>query len=614
MQSSLALGDVIGSGVSGVVYKGRYNNQTAAIKRFLLRGHTVDDSEIEREIDQLKSLHSRFIIQYHAVQCQDREILLITDYADGGSLRQAIDDSRIIDWGQKERIAQEIAAGLAYIHQESILHRDLRSDNVLLTRHMDVKLCDFGLATIKKSSEDPSKDPLRSTLLWMAPELVLAGRPLYSSKSDMYALGMVMWEMAAMCTTPFKDVSSQHAAATAVYCGKREQLPGDTPSEYRGWVDLCWKQDPSERPEAIKVKIGANVLSVKPGTGTVKANSDIRAGSHGALDDIVIWVDPPEAGRRDWALSRFRMTPRVGTMAIVLVLMYLHALFFHQDYPQQTASVCMATELEGTTEQSNLSTLLSKGGHLKQSDAGVARWLTNPANRLLAMAQNRAGILYESGQYVEQSHVEAVKWFIKAADRGSLEAQTNLGLMYTHGQGVEQNDAEAYKWFVKAACQGQPASQSNLGWMYATGRYVQQNATMAVKWYTMAASQEFSEAQRSLGLMYWLGQDVVQSDLEAVRWFTKAASQGNSYAQHNLGFMYAHGRGVEQSDTEAVRWYVKAASQGISESQFYLGLMYSTGRGVEQSDVEAVRWYTKAASQGNSGAQNNLGLMYKNGR
>ncbi|KAG0248747.1 hypothetical protein DFQ27_000675, partial [Actinomortierella ambigua] len=261
---SLELGDVIGSGVSAVVYKGRYNNQTAAIKRFVLRGHTVDDSEIRREIDQLKSFHSRFIIQYHGVKCQNREILLITDYADGGSLRQAIDDTRIIDWGQKERIAQEIAAGLAYIHQESILHRDLRSDNVLLTTHMDVKLCDFGLATIKNSSEDPSKDPLRSTLLWMAPELVLAGRPLYSSKSDMYALGMVMWEMAAMCTTPFKDMSSQHAAATAVYCGKREQLPGDTPSEYRGWVDLCWKQDPSERPDAINVEFGAHALSVKP--------------------------------------------------------------------------------------------------------------------------------------------------------------------------------------------------------------------------------------------------------------------------------------------------------------------------------------------------------------
>ncbi|KAG0248643.1 hypothetical protein DFQ27_000767 [Actinomortierella ambigua] len=98
----------------------------------------------------------------------------------------------------------------------------------------------------------------------MAPELVLADRPLYSNKSDMYALGMVMWEMAAMCTKPFKDISSQHAAATAVYYGKREQLPGDTPSEYRGWVDLCWKQDPSERPDAIKVGFGAHALSVKP--------------------------------------------------------------------------------------------------------------------------------------------------------------------------------------------------------------------------------------------------------------------------------------------------------------------------------------------------------------
>ncbi|KAF9154145.1 hypothetical protein DFQ26_000324, partial [Actinomortierella ambigua] len=140
--------------------------------------------------------------------------------------------------------------GLDFIHHKGIVHRDLKSTNVLLTHHMEVKLCDVGSPTIKATARSRCKGnpALNGSLRWMAPELLMNG-PQYTTKSDMYALGMVMWEMAANCTRPFQDLLDCSAVVATILRGKREVLPNDTPNDYHQWVLRCWEQDPDKRPE-----------------------------------------------------------------------------------------------------------------------------------------------------------------------------------------------------------------------------------------------------------------------------------------------------------------------------------------------------------------------------
>ncbi|KAG0217517.1 hypothetical protein BGW41_000555, partial [Actinomortierella wolfii] len=163
---------------------------------------------IENEIQLLRQLKNhRHIIQFFGAAYHNDDVWLITDYAECGSLKLAIDANYLTDWEDKRRIAQEIASGLEYIHYKNILHRDLKSANVLLTSRKEVKLCDFGLAVVKGLSTIPENVALCGTIRWMAPEL-LDGSPQYSTKSDIYAFGMVMWEMAAMCTKPFASMAN----------------------------------------------------------------------------------------------------------------------------------------------------------------------------------------------------------------------------------------------------------------------------------------------------------------------------------------------------------------------------------------------------------------------
>ncbi|KAG0249387.1 hypothetical protein DFQ27_000147, partial [Actinomortierella ambigua] len=657
----LDIGEFIGAGTYGVVFQGRYNTRKAAIKKFRLYQHTTDQVRtIEEEIEMLRHLQYRHIIQFYGVHRQGNEISLVTDFAEGGSLKQAIEDSRVAGWHIKIRIAQEIADGLAYIHHEGILHRDLKSDNVLLTGHMEVKLCDFGLAVIKTSSGGHSTEVMRGTFRWLAPELVLSERPRYSTKSDMYALGMVMWEMASMCTIPFRTMSNNVAVAQAVHGGRREQLPDETPIIYWRWVHLCWKQSPSDRPDAHEMTIMDDVSSERELTNTVGTSvcmltTNAYEQGTASTSSSSVFSATQEPGAVHPPMDFFSLN-RKATLNDVDAQVSLAEMYetggngVPNDNEMAFVWYLRAAQQGHVDAMARVGDMYAEGRGTEQSDDEAARWHkqatdqrpnldssgsslrvmmdvldTNQdrvqaraeiqaAERGDARAQFNVGCMYFSGRGVEESDVEAVKWFTMAASQGHPNAQNNLGVMYENGQGVEQSDVEAVEWYTKAANQGDPDGQSSLGRMYLDGRGVDQSDIEAVKWFTKAADQGDPDGQVNLGVMYSNGRGVKQSHGEAFKWYTKAASQEDPDAQKNLGVMYKYGQGVEQSDVEAVKWFAKAASQGNPTAQYNLGWMYKNGRGVEQSDVEAVKWYTEAASQGNPDGEFSLGWMYFDGR
>ncbi|KAG0260131.1 hypothetical protein DFQ27_003740 [Actinomortierella ambigua] len=641
-ENSTQIGKLIGTGAYGAVFKGRYNTRKAAIKRFQLHQHNTDEVEtIEHEIGLLKRLQYRHVIQFYGVHRQGNEISLVMDFAEGGSLKQAIEDSRVAGWHIKSRIAQEIAYGPAYIHHEGILHRDLKSDNVLLSSHMEVKLCDFGLAVVKTSNSGHSTEVMRGTVRWLAPELVASERPRYTTKSDMYALGMVMWEMAAMCTVPFKAMTNNLVMAKAVHGGQREKLPEKTPAIYQHWVDLCWKHDPSDRPDAHEVSIVDDALSGldSANTGTLWCTLTNTYEERIVPEVPPLVTSTPAKTSAIPPLMRFISLSRKAVLndadaQVSLAEMYeIGGSGVPKDNEKAFVWYLRAAQLGHLDAMGRVSGMYAEGRGTEQSDEDAARWqhqATDQRRSNLASVsveedsrdkswfrttsrKQLAGMKSSLGSVINV--LDTNQDIVKAqAERGGARAQFIVGSMYEQGRGVEQSDVEAVKWYTKAAGQGNPQAQNNLGRMYLDGRGVEQSDVEAVKWYTKAASQGNPQAQDSLGSMYRLGRGVEQRDVEVVKWYTKAASQGSPNAQNNLGTMYANGRGVEQSDVEAVKWYTKAASQGYPDAQFNLGWMYETGRGVEQSDVEAVTWYTKAAIQGNRNAQNNLGSMYRQGR
>ncbi|KAG0263906.1 hypothetical protein DFQ27_001558, partial [Actinomortierella ambigua] len=561
--SSLVVHSPLGAGAYGQVYHATWKGRKVAVKKFFVAQNDVHQTAaIQREVELLQTLIDRHIIQFYGTTSYEGMLVLIMDYAEGGSLQGAIASRRLSDWPTKTRIAHEIARGLAYIHHEGVIHRDLKSLNVLLTRHMEVKLCDFGLATVKVRSAAMSTT-LKGTFRWMAPEL-FALKPKYSAKSDMYALGMVMWEMAANSTMPFKDQLDNHTVMTFVTKGEREELPDETPSDYRKWVERCWAHNPLERPDASEMVVEDDAPDTADGLGsdmTMMSLSNIP----GMTISMVSSVGASSTGSSTIGASS------VGT-----------------DMTSDAASQPPPNDLSEIQK-------LAKGGHLE--------------------TQMTLACMYENGVGVAQDDFQALTWYLRAAKQGSVEAQYKTGYFYYRGIGTQVNIIKAESWLRQAAEGGNREAQRYLGRMYEHGHKgkIPQDYAKAVSWYRMAAEQGDAPSQCLLGNLYAEGRGVEQDNVQAVSWYLKAAEQGDPIAQCNLGIHYENGEGVKQDYVVAVAWYLKAAEQGVRGAQNNLGTKYERGAGVEQDDTKAAMWYLKAAKQGSPSAQCNIGRMYENG-
>ncbi|KAF9976351.1 copper transport protein ctr1 [Actinomortierella ambigua] len=582
--SSLVVRNVIGAGGYGHVYHASWKGRKAAVKKFfVVREEVRQSAAIQREIDILKSLVDRHVIQFYGTAYHEGMLVLIMDYAEGGSLKRAIDSRRVTDWPTKKRVAQEIVRGLAYIHHEGVIHRDLKSLNVLFTRHMEVKLCDFGLATIKVRSV-VSSTTLKGTIRWMAPELFVR-KPNYSTKSDMYALGIVMWEMAANCTMPFQNQPSNEIVARLVEAGEREELPEDTPDDYRQWVERCWAHDPLERPEASEMVVDDDVSDhgdddeVEVDTSLDNMTSDVQilTTRHSSSDDPGVTGEITDKSPED-----------------------VKALLTRASKDDVEALLALASIYEN-------------GIGVDRDDSMAFKWYLRAAELHSTLAEAKTGDNFYHGRGTPKDLEAAVHWRRQAAEKGHSEAQLNLGLMYDNGRGVVQDYTEAASWYRKSAEQGNAIAQNNLGLMYQSGYGVVRDYAKALSWYHKSADQGSSTAQNNIGVLYENGIGVASDKVEARSWYRKSAEQGYKPAQYKLGDMYRYGNGVAKDDSEALLWYRKAAERGYEPAQYKLGDMYMYGNGVAKDYAEALLWYRKSADQGNAHAQFEVGQMYKKG-
>ncbi|MCE8162864.1 MAG: protein kinase [Candidatus Moeniiplasma glomeromycotorum] len=239
----------ISRGGYGEVYYGEWKSQEVAVKKLYLSNTSKSDlKDIQKEISILKNLRNRYIIQYYDTYSDNQELLIIMDYAENGTLTKFINDNKNKEhnWELNVKLIEQIVKGLAYIHHEGIIHRDLKSMNILLTKNNDVKIADFGLSKTKIISSSNSRHSgVIGTLRWMASELLKDGK--YSEQSDIYALGMVIWEIVAKCTKPFEHDDDNLVQFHFIVNSRKEDIPSDTLKDIRYIIEQCWKDNPSER-------------------------------------------------------------------------------------------------------------------------------------------------------------------------------------------------------------------------------------------------------------------------------------------------------------------------------------------------------------------------------
>lgn len=255
----------------GIVYKGIFHKRRhghdeqleCAIKRLKAKELTNKDLQnIHREIQSQYSLKYPSILELYGFYipfCEVGKCTIVTPYMRNGSLHRILQKEARHqaphDWTNTTRAINifGIAAGMCYMHQKKVLHRDLKTDNILVDDDFYPKICDFGCSKIIKDGLDEIIQSTNcGTPVYMAPELILGED--YNSKIDVFAYAMILYELFALYPA-YEDPHSPHKFAYLqnIVDGKRPKLDGRFPDFFKELITKCWAQNPEERPSFVEI-------------------------------------------------------------------------------------------------------------------------------------------------------------------------------------------------------------------------------------------------------------------------------------------------------------------------------------------------------------------------
>ncbi|KAJ0255724.1 serine/threonine-protein kinase SIS8 [Hirschfeldia incana] len=263
----LTLGERIGLGSYGEVYRGDWHGTEVAAKKFLdqdLTGEALE--EFRSEVQIMKKLRHPNIVLFMGAVTRPPNLSIITEFLPRGSLYRLIHrPNNQLDERRRLRMALDAARGMNYLHSCSpmIVHRDLKSPNLLVDKNWVVKVCDFGLSRMKNSTYLSSKSTA-GTAEWMAPE-VLRNEPA-DEKCDVYSYGVILWELFTL-QQPWGRMNAMQVVGAVGFQHRRLDIPDFVDPAIAELISKCWQTDSKLRPSFAEIMVTLKRLQ-RPVTGS----------------------------------------------------------------------------------------------------------------------------------------------------------------------------------------------------------------------------------------------------------------------------------------------------------------------------------------------------------
>ncbi|KAF8365872.1 dlk-1 [Pristionchus pacificus] len=228
----------LGSGSQGAVFSGSWNGRPVAVKDIK-----------EAEIGHLKHLEHPNIIKFLGVCRQAPVFAVVMEYCTRGQLcevlkkEHSVDSLEWVDW------AKQIADGMDYLHKNKVIHRDLKSPNILMTEDGQLRICDFGTSH-QLNKMNSTQMSFCGTVSWIAPEMIK--KEPCNEKVDVWSFGVVLWEMLTR-EQPYKNIDSM-----AIIWGVGSNqlslpIPPTAPEGLKLLMRQCWSLKPRNRPSFVNI-------------------------------------------------------------------------------------------------------------------------------------------------------------------------------------------------------------------------------------------------------------------------------------------------------------------------------------------------------------------------
>lgn len=244
----LTIGEQIGQGSCGTVYHGLWYGSDVAIKVFSEQEYSTELVDtFRKEVSLMKRLRHPNILLFMGAVTSSERLCIVSEFLPRGSLFRLLQrNTPGMDWKRRVRMALDIARGMNYLHHLNppIVHRDLKSSNLLVDKNWTVKVGDFGLSRLKNATFLTAKSG-KGTPQWMAPE-VLRNEPS-NEKSDVYSFGVVLWELATE-KIPWENLNPMQVVGAVGFMNQRLEISQGLDSHWAAIIESCWHDDTQCRP------------------------------------------------------------------------------------------------------------------------------------------------------------------------------------------------------------------------------------------------------------------------------------------------------------------------------------------------------------------------------
>lgn len=244
----LTIGEQIGQGSCGTVYHALWYGSDVAVKVFSKQEYSDElIVSFRQEVSLMRRLRHPNILLFMGAVLSPQRLCIVTEFLPRGSLFRLLQrNTNKLDWRRRIHMALDIARGMNYLHHcnPPIIHRDLKSSNLLVDKNWTVKVGDFGLSRLKHETFLTTKTG-KGTPQWMAPE-VLRNEPS-DEKSDVYSFGVILWELVTE-TIPWDNLNSMQVIGAVGFMNQRLELPKDLDPRMVSIIESCWLIDPQRRP------------------------------------------------------------------------------------------------------------------------------------------------------------------------------------------------------------------------------------------------------------------------------------------------------------------------------------------------------------------------------
>jgi tRNA A-37 threonylcarbamoyl transferase component Bud32 len=253
---------VLGQGTTGRTFLAEWRGERVAAKVLSLEDDSINSGirleQFQSELALVSRLSHPNVVKFVGASARPPRYIILFELCVGDVLQLVRAKKQRYSFFQ---IALGAAQGLAYLHRNRVMHRDVKPENLMLDKVGRVKVVDFGLSCYV-GDKSPERTAETGTYRYMAPEVML--HQTYSFPADVYSFGMVMWVLLVR-KVPFEESTPLQTAMAVSRSGARPKLPATAPPALHDLIKQCWDKDPEARPafdevilvlEAIRKTLG----------------------------------------------------------------------------------------------------------------------------------------------------------------------------------------------------------------------------------------------------------------------------------------------------------------------------------------------------------------------